>query len=178
MIQRYLRLFVISAALLLLSSGAISARPKACGAEFSFSGLCINFQASNEEDTFDDFCLGIDFYRFINGEIRHPGVRFTYVRDYVLASFSRDDFDARWFAGPGMTAGYVQDRNAGFGTLIGLCGNVGIEFDFRMPVCISLSLMPSLATHIIRKDNSTDLNIYFNGLVDLLSPRLGIKYSF
>ena len=171
---------IILAVMLSIILGGVSyAGPsKAIGAEFAFSGLTVNYQTHASGRDFNDFNLGLDFHKVLSGESRTPGVRFSYVRDYIFAEKAKGDFVTRWYAGPGMTAGYVMDKDAGYGAMIGICGNIGVEFGFSEPVCISLSLMPSVATHIRREDGNPDLDLYFNGLLHTLSPRLGIKYSF
>ena len=90
-----------------------------------------------------------------------------------------DDFTLRWHAGPGVTAGYARDRGAsGYGLVAGICGSIGVEFAFRVPVSISVSLMPALATHVRSENGTMKMYLYVNGLVQGLSPRLGIRWRF
>lgn len=171
------RLFMTAVAAMMVCP-ALSAGPKAIGAEFAFTGININYQHTADIMSFHDISLGIDFCKVLDGESRTPGVRFNYIKDYIIAAWIRTDYTARCFAGPGVAIGYLQDRDKGFGAMLGICGNVGAEFCFRVPVCLSVSLMPVLAGHLASRKGDASLDIYNNGILQLLSPRVGIRYSF
>ena len=68
--------------------------------------------------------------------------------------------------------------DADFGIMAGICGNAGVEFTFAVPVILSLSFSPVLAAHTSAKGSSLALEIYRYGLLQTISPRLGIKYDF
>lgn len=169
--------------LAILSAGggipAAAAGPKAAGAGFAFTGISINWQQNASRSTFHNISLEMDLYQVLSGESRTPGVRFSYVKDFIFASSEHENFTLNWYAGPGFTAGYVMDRgSSGYGVMAGICADIGVEFNFEMPVCISLGLMPSIAAHAIKEDGYPALDIYTNGLIQMLSPKLGIKYRF
>ncbi|MBO8445286.1 MAG: hypothetical protein IAC23_06295 [Bacteroidetes bacterium] len=153
--------------------------PKAAGAEFAFSGIGLNWQKHASGNTFHDMTLEADLYNVLSGKSRCPGIRFSYIKDFIFASSEHEDFVLNWYAGPGFTAGYVMDHACEeYGLMTGLCANVGVEFNFEVPVCISIGLMPSLAAHFVKEEGNLTLNIYTNGLMHILSPKLGIKYRF
>lgn len=153
---------------------------KAAGAEFAFTGIGVSLQKYTSAMTsFHNISLEMDLEDVLDGESRVPGVRMSYVIDFIFASTQTSSFTLRWFAGPGFTAGYVRDMNRGPGVMAGICGNAGAEFSFMVPVCISISFMPSLATHISYSDGIPEMNLYRCGvLLQALSPRIGIRYEF
>ena len=121
----------------------------------------------------------MDLYQVLSGESRTPGVRFSYVKDFIFASSEHENFTLNWYAGPGFTAGYVMDRGSeGYGLMAGLCADIGAEFNFDIPVCISIGLTPSFAAHVAREEGNTAMDMYTNGLLHIISPKLGIRYRF
>ena len=169
--------------LALLSVGggvpAAAAGPKSAGAGFAFTGISINWQQNASRSTFHNISLEMDLYRVLSGESRTPGVRFSYVKDFIFASSEHENFTLNWYAGPGFTAGYVMDRGSeGYGLMAGLCADIGAEFNFDIPVCISIGLTPSIAAHVAREEGNTAMDMYTNGLLHIISPKLGIRYRF
>lgn len=153
---------------------------KAAGAEFAFTGIGISLQKYTlSRSAFHDISIAVDLQDVLTGQSRRPGVRLDYVMDYVLCTTHTDSFTLRWYAGPGFTAGYVRDIRKGFGIMAGICGNAGAEFSFNVPVCISISFTPCLATHISYGSGIPNLDLYRSGiLLQSLSPELGIRYEF
>lgn len=151
---------------------------KAAGAEFSLTGIGINLQLNAKDNSFHSISAEMDMAKAFMGMSRMPGIRASYVIDFVFSAASYNNFGVRWFAGPGFTAGYVQDMDADFGIMAGICGNAGVEFTFAVPVILSLSFSPVLAAHTSAKGSSLALEIYRYGLLQTISPRLGIKYDF
>lgn len=173
---------VLIAAFIAAGQTGLSAqgRIKAIGAEFAFTGIGISLQKYTSPMTsFHSISMEMDLEDVLDGESRVPGIRISYVIDYIFAETQTAHFFLRWFAGPGVTAGYVRDMRKGPGIMAGICGNVGVEFSFSVPVCISLSFMPSLAAHISYSDGIPEMNLYRCGLMrHTLSPRIGIRYEF
>lgn len=153
---------------------------KAAGAEFALTGIGINLQKyTSSRTSFHNISIDMDMKDVLSGRSRVPGVRMSYTMDYILATASTASFTLRWFAGPGFTAGYVRDMRKGFGIMAGICGNAGAEFSFMVPVCISISFTPCLATHISYSSGTPGLDIYRSGLlIQSVSPRVGIRYEF
>lgn len=175
-------IIILVAAIIAAGQTGLSAqgRVKAAGAEFAFTGIGISLQKYTSPMTsFHNISLEMDLEDVLDGESRVPGIRMSYVIDFIFAATRTNTFTLRWFAGPGFTAGYVRDVNSGPGIMAGICGNAGAEFSFRVPVCISISFMPSLATHISYSDGMPEMNLYRCGIMlHSLSPRLGIRYEF
>lgn len=155
-------------------------RLKAAGAEFAFTGIGLSIQKYTRSlSSFHDISIAADLQDVLTGQSRIPGVRLSYTMDYVLGTARTDTFTLRWFAGPGFTAGYVRDMRKGFGIMAGICGSAGAEFSFSVPVCISISFTPSLATHISYRSEIPNLDLYRSGiLLQSISPKLGIRYEF
>lgn len=153
---------------------------KAAGAEFAFTGIGISIRKyTSSGSAFHDISITLDLQDVLTGKSRQPGARLCYVMDYVLCTTRTDSFVLRWYAGPGFTAGYVRDIGRGFGIMAGICGNAGAEFSFNVPVCISVTVTPCLATHISYGAGIPHLDLYRSGiLLQSISPRLGIRYEF
>lgn len=180
--NRLRSIIVLLVSLVTAGQAEISAQSimKAAGAEFAFTGIGISLQKYTlSRSAFHDITIAADLQDVLTGQSRLPGVRISYTMDYVLATASTDTFTLRWFAGPGFTAGYVRDMKSGFGIMAGICGNAGAEFSFRVPVCISISFTPCLATHISYGSGIPNLDLYRSGIIlQSISPKLGIRYEF
>lgn len=168
--------FIVSGQTALSAQGKI----KAAGAEFAFTGIGINLQTyTSSRTSFHNISIDMDLQDVLTGRSRVPGIRMSYIMDYILATTRTDSFTLRWFAGPGFTAGHVRDMGRGSGIMAGICGNAGAEFSFTVPVCISISFTPCLATHISYSSGTPGLDIYRSGLLlQAISPRIGIRYEF
>lgn len=175
-------IIILVAAIIAAGQTGLSAqgRIKAAGAEFAFTGIGVSLQKYTSPMTsFHNISLEMDLEDVLDGESRVPGIRMSYVIDFIFAATQTRTFTLRWFAGPGFTAGYVRDVHRGPGIMAGICGNAGAEFSFSVPVCISISFMPSLATHISYSDGMPVMNLYRCGIMlHTLSPRIGIRYEF
>lgn len=180
--KRFLPRAALVSSLMLLQvffAAADDRRLSSAGADFSFTGIGLSCRLKGPEKTFHELLLDADLCGVLQGDSRSPGVRFSYVRGFSFAVSEHDDFTLRWHAGPGVTAGYARDRGASeYGLIAGICGSIGVEFAFRVPVSISVSLMPALATHVRSENGTMKMYLYVNGLVQGLSPRLGIRWRF
>lgn len=151
---------------------------RSLGAEFSFTGIGLGFLMPSGGNTFHSISVEMDMPDVLRGETGIPGMRASYVTDFVFASADYGSFAVRWFAGPGFTAGYVRDIGSDFGFMAGICGNAGAEFSFKVPVSITLCVVPVIAAHATAGDTDMSLEIYRYGLLQAVSPRLGIRYCF
>lgn len=79
-------------------------------------------------------------------------------------------------AGPGATIGYVADHGTSKGHMCGLLGSICIDFAFKVPVHISLSVNTTLGCHITKEGKT--LEFYKNGIYRSWIPEITIYYRF
>ena len=123
----------------------------------------------------------------------YPGIRFSVSRQYVLSRRVNGDVSMTFYAGPGVTVGYVRDHDKGRGIdFVSLFGNTegfalaisgdgGCRFDFDGPVSLDLSFTADLGIHIRRNEMewsyfSPNVSIFNNGLIQALYPQLTILF--
>ena len=144
---------------------AASAQSRAIGARIGY-GLELSYQHYVEPDVFVEADLGLDF-------VGKGGFRATALYDWEIA---HPDWtpQGEWmiYAGPGATMGVLcnqRDRDAGF--MLGICGQLGVEYTFQFPLAVSLDVRPMLGYHF------GDGVIYSGGLFWFV-PTLGVRYRF
>jgi len=174
------------------ASGA-HAQPRALGIRVGVSGLEADYQHSFFKNQFLQGNLGLDFGYSANGV---PGVKATAIYNFIWARPAWTN-KGSWaiYAGPGATIGYANDEvhykvaeevvhflDNGF--LLGICGQVGLEYTFWFPLQLSVDLRPVIAMHI--NDGYTDsagsrhgtrVGFYDNGLLGF-APTISVRYRF
>ena len=135
----------------------------------------------------------IDVYGVATGRCSYPGFRLNVSRNYVISRSDKADYSMCWYAGPGITAGYIRDHDKGRGidlvTLFGnneglalaLSGTGGLRFDFHGPFSLDLSFTADLGIHIRRYEHESgyfapSVSIFNNGFLQALYPQLTILY--
>ena len=139
----------------------------------------------------------MDFGYNVNGR---PGVRATAIYNFIWA---RPNWTTQgsWaiYAGPGLSLGFVDDQvpyeigdaiigHYDNGFMIGVVGQVGIEYAFRFPLQLALEVRPCFGLHVNDgkfRDRDTGLTVnyggktgfYDNGLLGFV-PSLSIRYCF
>lgn len=130
-----------------------------------------------------------------------PGVKVTGIYNFIWA---RPAWTAKgaWslYAGPGVSLGYVNDEvhfKAGKevvhyldnGFMIGVCGQVGLEYTFWFPLQLSIDLRPTIGMHVNGGYSHTEpatgiqvkydprVGFYDNGLLGF-SPTISVRYRF
>lgn len=192
--KRVILTFIIAAA-------AVSAyaQPRSMGARLGVTGLEASYQHSMSRDQFIEGNLGLDFGVLAEG---NPGLKATAVYNFVWARPAWTN-EGTWalYAGPGATMGYVHDDvhfklgdqlvhypHGGF--MLGVCGQVGVEYTFWFPLQLSIDLRPTIGMHISGKyteiDSKTGLTLnrydsrvglYDTGLMGF-SPTISVRYRF
>lgn len=167
-------------ALSLVFAFGVSAVPRSVGATFSPASSGIIYQHGLTSSTFYELSLEADYLRSVFKEPSRPGIRLSY--NYCMAFSHKDYEDGRlqFYWGAGVMAGWVSDcfRNS-TGFAGGLTGTLGLEFMFRLPVCISLSISPCVGFQFAGRENEQiSMKLYMDGLTWSFMPRLGIKYCF
>ena len=171
------------------------AQPKSAGIRIGMSGLEADYQHNFFKNQFLEGNLGLDFGYNANGV---PGIKATAVYNFVWARPAWTN-KGSWalYAGPGATIGYVNDQvhylakdgvnivnflDNGF--MLGICGQVGVEYTFWFPLQISADLRPTIGLHVndgfrdIEGQNyGTRAGFYDNGVLGLV-PTISVRYCF
>lgn len=173
------------------------AQPRAMGLRVGATGLEASYEHAMSPVQFIQGDLGMDFGYNVNGR---PGVRATAVYNFIWA---RPNWTTQgsWaiYAGPGLSLGFVDDQvpyeigNAIIGHydngfMIGVVGQVGVEYTFRFPLQLALEVRPCFGLHVNDgkfRDRETGLTVnyggktgfYDNGLLGFV-PSLSIRYCF
>ena len=185
--------------LLILMTGVSSfAQPKSLGLRIGASGLEAGYQHNMSKRQFIEGNLGLDF-----GYQKAPGIKATATYNFIWARPAWTNRGS-WaiYAGPGASIGYVNDEvhfkakdglniisypDGGF--MLGVCGQVGLEYSFDFPLQVSIDMRPCVGFHINdgysyknHVTNKTErygarIGFYDNGLLGLI-PNLSIKYRF
>ena len=131
---------------------------------------------------FNSFGVYADIYGISSLKASVPGIRFSFLHNVVLKQGSLGDEGATYslFAGPGLMAGYLLDRDIRIGLAAGLTGDAGIRFDFPSSFAVSIFLQGDVALHLKREqiESNPTLSLYKNGLYQAWVPVLSISYHF
>jgi len=156
------------------------AQSKSLGAVFSFTGLALEYEHYfGTDNSFIGVSLKAEMPETFIGRKEFPGVSSSFVWNISIKEWpSSEGNTIRFFAGPGISIGYVPDFKSGYGVFIGLKGRVGLECDFIRDATISLSMSPVVGSHVIFDGNSSSMKFYRNGLLYTIVPEVGIKHRF
>ena len=176
-----MRIFRIlaTAATLCFAMSTSNAQSKAIGADFSIMGAGFSYEHYMDADGFIslDICFDADDLMWLRATV--PGVSASLVWNMVFAEkTSAYGNKISFFAGPGIMTGYVTDLSSTAGAAFGLKGRVGLECRFKRPVTLSASLSPVLGCHITTGNAEVRMRLYQSGLMQLIIPEIGIKYTF
>ena len=171
------------------------AQPRSAGLRIGASGLEADYQHSMNKNQFIEGNLGLDFGYDANGV---PGVKATALYNFIWARPAWTE-KGSWaiYAGPGATIGYVNDQvhfkaadgvniisylDNGF--MLGICGQVGLEYTFWFPLQLSVDLRPAIAMHINDGYTASSgtrhgarVGFYDNGLLGF-APTISVRYRF
>lgn len=181
------------------------AQPRAMGLRIGVSGFEADYlHTFINRNQFLEGNLGIDFGYFDKGkpDANTPGVKATAVYNFVWARPAWTDRGS-WalYAGPGVSMGYVNDQDfimvgkevkpyLSNGFMLGICGQVGLEYSFWFPLQLAVDLRPVFGIHVNGGYHYTDsLNpeithkspvktgFYDNGLLGFV-PSISVRYQF
>jgi hypothetical protein len=188
----------ILTAILVATSIISFAQPKAAGLRLGITGIEADYQYTIQKNQFVEGGIGLDFGFGANS---NAGLKATGTYNFIWARPAWTE-KGKWalYAGAGATLGWVNDEihfdigdaiihylDNGF--MLGLCGQVGLEYTFWFPLQISLDLRPTIAMHV---DGGKDymnpitgnmerhdphVGFYDNGLLGLI-PHISVRYSF
>jgi hypothetical protein len=140
-------------------------------------GLCIESQM--DDTSFDSLDIVADMFGILRGDYSIPGIKATYYRGIVLNHHRGDGFDSDFYAGPGVTVGYVRDIHEPFSAVAGMAGVVGgrLYFDSkRLVVCMEAGLDLALELNRNNRYRNIDLSIYKAGIYHVFYPQIRILY--
>lgn len=169
--------------IIMLLSGccAVSAQDRMIGGTFSFNEFALGFSSQISEKARYAVDANLDMTGIVLGEYDAPGFSVDFTYQFIIGRKKFPDGEVlSGFAGPGFSAGYVRGTDGKYGLLAGLCGIVGMEYSFRVPVSLSLSVNPVLGLTVNRPAPNSlyRMELYRYGLLYSLVPHLGIKYRF
>jgi len=182
---------------LIIAAAAINghAQSHSAGLRLGVGGLEADYHHYMNRNQFIEGSFGLDFGYDVNGA---PGIKATALYNFIWARPAWTD-RGTWaiYAGPGATIGYVNDQvhfkaadgvniisylDNGF--MLGICGQVGLEYTFWFPLQLSVDLRPAIAMHI--NDGYTApsgtrygarVGFYDNGLLGF-APTISVRYRF
>ena len=182
---------------IIIAATAVSAyaQPRAMGIRFGAGGLEADYQHDMKKNQFLEGNLGMDFGAIANNA---PGLKATAVYNFIWARPAWTN-EGTWaiYSGPGVSIGYVSDSdyqkeglnvnayNHG-GFMLGVCGQVGLEYTFWFPLQLSVDLRPTVAMHVggkgvkITEDmiqEKTKVSLYDGGFLGFV-PSLSVRYRF
>ena len=196
-----MRKSIITLIILAATVVSASAQPRAIGLRIGACGFEADYQHNMNKTQFIEGNLGLDFGYNATGA---PGIKATATYNFVWARPAWTN-KGSWalYAGPGATIGYVNDMAvwkdkegvevlysaAQNGFMLGVCGQVGLEYTFWFPLQLSIDLRPSIGMHVSGGCRYTEpatgvqvkygprVGFYDNGLLGL-SPTLSVRYRF
>ena len=187
---------------LIIVTAAMSAyaQPKAMGIRLGATGFEADYQHNMNRNQFIEGNLGLDFGYNASGT---PGIKATALYNFIWARPAWTD-KGSWalYAGPGATIGYVND-NVHYlaadgknivsyndnGLVLGICGQVGLEYTFWFPLQLSVDLRPTVGMHVTGGYRATEpvtgitvsydpkVGVYDNGFLGF-APTISARYVF
>lgn len=159
----------------------------------SIKGVGASVVFAEHQNVFHTATAYVDIYGVATGRCSNPGFRINVSREYVLRRFSRGDVGFTFYAGPGVSAGYVRDHDKGRGIdLVSLVSdnegimaavsvNTGCRLSFGGPVSLDLSFAGDLGVHMRRNEKESgyfapSVSIFNNGWMQLLYPQLTVLF--
>ncbi|MBO5194234.1 MAG: hypothetical protein J6B62_05000 [Bacteroidales bacterium] len=165
--------------MLLASVFILPARPHAIGGSFSLNGAGVVYRQELRRDVFYEVGLEVDYGYSVFVSRALPGAWVRYGYNMVFAEKEYEEGTLRFYGGPGVAAGYIRDAfSSREGLAGGLTGTVGMEYSFKVPVVLSLSVTPCLGLMYSRDGNGRQLDFYSGGVSYAFLPSIGIKYCF
>ncbi len=161
---------------------SLSAQPRSVGALVGATGAKLSYQHRISAEQFVSIDAGVDLGYNVSG---HPGAKVTGTYNFIWAK-PKWTRQGSWsiYAGPGLSAGWVQDRvvvktgeeranSFADGFVVGVVGQVGLEYCFEIPFSLALEIRPCIGLHMTDRT----VSFYDNGFLGFI-PSLAIRYPF
>jgi len=166
-------------ALSLMMIGECLAQPKSIGTVYSVSGIRLSYEQYIDSESFIDLSLKAECGDLFFGMGIWPGLTTSFTWNMYFSRFdSRNGNEIRLYAGPGLNLGWTNDLLRPMGMTFGLKGSLGVECEFDRNVTISAALSPVIGTHMVFHEDFIDMRYYRMGLMGLIMPEAGIRYTF
>ena len=166
-------------ALSLMMIGECLAQPKSIGTFYSVSGIRLSYEHYIDSESFIDLSLKAECGDLFFGMGIWPGLTTSFTWNMYFSRFdSRNGNEIRLYAGPGLNLGWTNDLLRPMGMTFGLKGSLGVECEFDRNVTISAALSPVIGTHMVFHEDFIDMRYYRMGLMGLIMPEAGIRYTF
>ncbi len=166
-------------ALSLMMIGECLAQPKSIGTVYSVSGIRLSYEQYIDSESFIDLSLKAECGDMFFGMGIWPGLTTSFTWNMYFSRFdSRNGNEIRLYAGPGLNLGWTNDLLRPMGMTFGLKGSLGVECEFDRKVTISAALSPVIGTHMVFHEDFIDMRYYRMGLMGLIMPEAGIRYTF
>ena len=177
---------------LLFFAAVASAQEVSAGVYNSVRGIGASVSIPSGEFDASSLTLFADIYGIPSGRTKIPGVKFNYTRQFVFRTIEYENTLFSFYAGPGVSAGYVFDHENGAfsdydkpllmnqGFMAALSGSAGCLFTFSRRVVLDLFWTVEGGIHIRRDETlgNIDLRLYRNGLTQAWMPQLAIRAFF
>ena len=115
------------------------------------------------------------------GRALYPGLRVSYLRPLALAEKKASDGSVfTFYAGPGVTGGYLRDKGEWYDIMAGISLGAGVTVGLRERFLLSLELEGTAAL-LVSKNTLLDtwgMRMYRNGYRQAFYPQLKIEYRF
>lgn len=156
-----------------------AAQPKAIGTTYSLSGFGIMYEHNVGDGCFIDADLRTEMGEVFRNVTGMPGISSSLSCNFTFKEWeSRNGNMICAFAGPGIMVGISNDLHKDRGYFFGLKGRAGIECSFDRGVAVSVSLNPTIGSHLVIRKDYLEMTYYRNGLMNAVLPEIGIKYTF
>lgn len=174
-VKRYL----ITCLVVLMAMAHAVAQPKSVGTTYSLSGIGIMYEHNLNGDCFIETDIRAEMGEVFRNATDIPGISASFSCNFVFKEWKSTNGSALCaFAGPGISAGIVNDLHKDRGYFFGIKGRVGLEGIFDRRVSISVSLNPIIGSHLIVREEYLEMAYYRNGLLNAILPEIGIKFLF
>lgn len=145
--------------------------PKGLGAAYER----VDFETEESECVL----LYADMADVFDGTFDDPGIKATYLHNFVFAVADDPGADIRVLVGLGASLGYVRDRSeAGYGCCSSVCANLACKVLFRPNIDIHFGFIPEFGLFVKKNDSETEVKLYRNGLTNAILPYITIAYRF
>lgn len=155
------------------------AQGKRIGVSFSYAGAGLDFAFDVDEENFAEFQLRMDTMEMFRISAALPGISASAFWNIIFAKLeSRNGNSVRLYAGPGLSLGYTGDIQCRHGLIFGVRGRVGGECAFPRGISVAMNISPMVGGHFGMRDNMINMRLYKNGLLQILTPEVSIRYRF
>ncbi len=174
------RLVLTAVAVLPFMHCVAAAQDRSAGLNLAYNEFSAFIGLPLEKNESLRLSLNLDMSGVISGEYLFPGISADAVYLFSFgSSLHAAGESSSFFAGPGISAGYVRNLPGSLGIMAALTGCFGFEYTFAVPVSLSVSLEPSIGIHINEDEfGYVTMDFYKTGFFYSLLPHIGIKYRF